>query len=729
MGKQKVKIKLYKNTPMLHINGKAIPFLAFFGNVGDVGSEQSENSFQEIKMVSEIAGLHIHSINIDFPWKEKSKKYDYTKFDDSIYNVLKSDPQAMLILRMRVSPPEKLLKQYSGEEILFDDKTKMSVSLGSKKWLSDASRNLKALINHINKTNYCNSIISFHLTHLECGEWFYFQPDKFADYSKVYTKAFQKYLRNKYRTEKKMSVEWKKKSVTFDKVTIPSSEQRKNADLGVFHTSMNGSYIKDFYEFHNNKVADTIIHFAKLVKKETRGRILTAFFYGYLFEIINNFPTGPQNSGHYALKKILDCPDINILVGPISYYERWEKAELGCSYYMSPVDSVHLHNKLWLNEDDTRTYLAGKSAIRKNLYDLGSCSDLNNTIQVMRRNFANMLLHSAGCWWMDLPGEGWWKQKEICEEIDKLKKIYEKWISISSTCRYFPEVAVIIDEKSMYTQSENNELMMLLLYRQRYELARLGTSYGFYLFSDLTAGLIPDTKVYIFLNVLDVNAQERKYIDKNLKKRNKTLVWIYASGFLKDGVPDKKNIQSLTGIQVEMIKEEMMTDTIISKHNKHPIVKGLEIEKFGGDLHLSIGPVYNNKLQIKISPTFYITDRYVDILGNYIKNAQPSFGIKNVNDCNSIFIGTPIVSYEVLRSICKYAGVHLYLNKGEDIIFARDNFIAIHSQTGGEQIIFLPKSSDVYDLIEKKVIGKSLTKFEIKMNKFETKLFSLGWTI
>ena len=60
---------------------------------------------------------------------------------------------------------------------------------------------------------------------------------------------------------------------------------------------------------------------ARVIKEETHGKKLTCFFYGYLFDM-HGIPMGPQNSGHLAMARMLQCPDVDILCSPISYLDR-----------------------------------------------------------------------------------------------------------------------------------------------------------------------------------------------------------------------------------------------------------------------------------------------------------------------------------------------------------------------------------------------------------------------
>jgi len=91
---------------------------------------------------------------------------------------------------------------------------------------------------------------------------------------------------------------------------------------------------------------------------------------------------------------VLQSKDIDILCSPISYFDRgW----LGTGPCMSPAESIRNAGILWLNEDDTRTYLNTRMADHA-VY--GGVDNLRQTQQVMLRNTAQAALRGFGTWWM-----------------------------------------------------------------------------------------------------------------------------------------------------------------------------------------------------------------------------------------------------------------------------------------------------------------------------------------
>ena len=74
--------------------------------------------------------------------------------------------------------------------------------------------------------------------------------------------------------------------------------------------------------YQSELTADTIAMFARAAKEATEGRSLVGAFYGYTMELSNNGPRALANSGHLALAKLLECPDLDMIHAPISYFER-----------------------------------------------------------------------------------------------------------------------------------------------------------------------------------------------------------------------------------------------------------------------------------------------------------------------------------------------------------------------------------------------------------------------
>jgi hypothetical protein len=247
-------------------------------------------------------------------------------------------------------------------------------------------------------------------------------------------------------------------------------------------------------------MADHVLAMAAACRNGTLGQKLVIFFYGYLFEFVP-LQTGAPTSGHYALSSVLKGQDIDILCSPISYTDRdW----LGTAPCMTAAESVMKAGILWLNEDDSRTYLDPRQ--QEHVLE-GGLVDLEQTQQVMLRNTAQEALRGFGSWWMDLPAQGWFNDARIWEMMVKLQPVDA---ALAQRARPFtPEIAAIIDEDSMcHLPGGSATFARPLIYEARAALGRSGAPYGQYLLEDVIAKNVP-AKLQVYLAAWALTPQER----------------------------------------------------------------------------------------------------------------------------------------------------------------------------------------------------------------------------
>src|SRR5581483_8970464 len=81
-------------------------------------------------------------------------------------------------------------------------------------------------------------------------------------------------------------------------------------------------------------------------------------FYGYMLH--GSRENGFQNTGHLAMQKLLQSPDIDFLTAPTSYAFR----EVGTGYSapQPPTDPIRLHGKFFFDENDVRTHMLPRKA-------------------------------------------------------------------------------------------------------------------------------------------------------------------------------------------------------------------------------------------------------------------------------------------------------------------------------------------------------------------------------
>jgi len=676
---------------------------------------ENERTFHTIELAKKQGFDLIAYCCVDTWITRPGEELDYHWVDERIEKILSRNPNALIIPRIGVGVPDWWKKEHPEAIMVFkklengkwvDVKDiaviggREGISVASPEWKMDTAEALKKLVQHLEK-KYGDHIIGYMPCGQNTGEWFYYDSweGKLNCYEPAFEQAFRQWLKEKYKSEENLRKAWKESSLTFDSISLPSPEERMNATYGFFRDPVRERKLIDFHEFQNIAMASALEDFAKAVKEATGGRKLVVYFYGYIFEL-GAMPYGVQQSGHLAFRKLLDSPYIDIFVSPISYGDRGAG---GIGAFMVAVDSVPIHGKLWLNEDDHRTHIYNKERedeVRDHFTYAGSNTP-EETYWVHQRNFAHIFPRRIGCWYFDLFADGWLDDEGIWENLGKLKKIYDSRLGTKPSFK--PEIAVIVDEKSnFYLRQAYPPINAPLLYNIRQSLYRIGAPVGFYLLDDLTAGKVPKTKLYIFLNCFALTQKEREAIKRNCQ--GSTCVFFYGNGFIKDPVADARNMEELLGVKMRMERKEMKGMVRVERGNK--LMEG--VNDFGVDNLLS--------------PVFY-PEGNVEVLAKY-EDGMPAVWGKKTKQFYSLYIGTLIAPVELLRNIAKRAGVHIYSEKN-DVVEADDGFLSITAREEGEREVKLRKRATVEDALTGEIMGKNIDGFKVYMRKGETRLFLL----
>jgi len=659
------KVKEHFGNPTLFVNDKPVVPFIFYGYAAQIGVD---TSFIDQAEHAKKAGVHIYSVPVEFIWKSEDKipvystlhnildDEPYAPLDKVISNIIKLDPEALILPRFFLHPPWWWLKENPGEMMLFSDGKSERISIASQKWKSYVKRSLESFVRHCEES-FGNHIIGYHPALLTTDEFFYDRAwdNVFYGFEEPLRKGFIKWLIRKYDNIQNLNASWQNKQTGFDNIILPTTEQRKNHDDGFFRDPVKDKFIIDFFEYKNALVADTIKFFAKIIKKETNRNKIFVSFYGYTFEL-SAIPNGLQSSGHLKLKEILASPDIDAICSPISYFNRRAG---GLGAFMAPVDSIRKAGKLWINEDDTRTHLCKYPGQEP----YGVLKTLPDSLNVHKRNFARILPRRMGTWYMDLLNRGWLDSIEIWEQIENLKNIYKN--ELKSKPSFIPEAAVIIDERSPLFLACNNKLTWPLYYGFRSQFYRMGSSFNLYLLSDVLNGKVKLPKVNIFLGTWYIERDERKKLISILK--GKTAIWFYGAGYLDETGKSKKNMSELTGFSFE------------EYNNKIPEIKFLENESWNNKLKdTCFSPVVDgafNEKNIFQTVKQNIKENYKKIWAvKENENVTPlatfddgsiALAVTNNPGYTSIYSGIVGLPAQFLRNVNKKAGVHLYIESNE----------------------------------------------------------------
>lgn len=636
------------------------------------------------------AGVHIVSLGIPLQWPKPGDTHDFREVDRCLESALKSDPEALLLPRFGMEPPNWWLQEHPESRMSFDDGETLFFSVASEAWRADMQPPLRALVRHCEE-KFGEHILGYHPCGQHTGEWFYqrsWEP-VLSDFSPAMEAGFRAWLAARYETVEALRKAWSDPTLDFSSAKIPAAEQQRKSSLGLFRDPAVERALCDFCLYKHIAMETPLETMARIIKEETQRKKLTCFFYGYLFDM-HGIPMGPQNSGHLAMARILGCPDVDILCSPISYLDR----ELGgAGMFMSAVDSVRAHGKLWLNEDDTRTYLTQPAD------GFGRVDTPGGTLWVHQRNFAQLWPRRLATWYMDLGGVGWLNGQDLWDNIGRLQRFCQK--HLAEPALWQPEAVLIVDEDSPNYLAASSTLNSPLVYEMRSQYFRMGAPFGIYLLSDLVAGKISPAKVYFFANCFHLDNKQREAIAR--ATHGKTAVWFYGAGFLNDTASDE-NISECIGINV-------------ARRPAEPAV--IQIESGNAELTKNIHEPFG--VPATADPLWAATDPGAEILGRYASGGA-ALAAKQTPGGLRVYIGAWRCPAQLLRNILTASGVHVYCDSG-DVLLTDGRFLSLTAASPGSKKISLPKASSVRDALGEQPLFQNVTEFTLDMQLGETRMF------
>lgn len=717
-----VEVKPHNGSPALFLDGRPVfPAINWVS-----GPAPDKWDFEGQARKSAAAGIHIYAFDVGKgaewvgPGPGRPGDFDLTTVEARFRRVLEADPAALFHLRVYLEPGhgDWWEQAHPGECEVLSDGRRNGMSFASRVWRDEAKAFLRAYIAHFRKIGLDDRVIAYQVGAGHTGEWVKGESSMYApcgDFSDPMRRYFREWLGGHYRGDiASLRRAWRHApSVTFETAEVPAAERQLEARLYTFRDPAAEQDVIDYFAALAELCADAVIDLCRTVKEATGGKRLAGAFYGYLLDLAWNggfFKERPdsdystiQRSGHLGLKKVLASPHVDFLVSPYSYGFRGLG---GDSPSMLPAESVRLHGKLLLIEDDTRTHADDQDP------NYGRVKTFEDSRTILRRNLAHFLTHGEGAWW------ALWKVDAIKEPrfdavLRELRELGEMSMGLDRSSA--AEIAVLLDDESFFYETCRYNLDIPLVFQQRlWGLPRLGAPFDVFLLDDFLSGRLAPYKLYIFLNPFRLDGERRGALARELRRDGRTALWIYAPGYLKDS-PGLENMEELTGLRFGAGEQPWGPLVHITDFG-HPITKGLARD-------LSWGT--NNKL----APIFHIDDPEARVLGEVVYsqgNCRPGFAVREFRDWRSVYSASPNLPASLLREIARWAGVHIYCGAG-DVLYANKSLIGVHTLAGGARTIRLPRrAGTVVDVFTGRAIARDAAEIEVVLEPRSTALFSVG---
>jgi hypothetical protein len=649
----------------------------------------------QIKMAAE-AGVDFVSFPIHLPWPRPDEPTDWRSVEAQCRAVLTANPRAMLLPRIGMEPPRWWSEAHAEEMMAWDEAgpEQYGAVVASPVYRRDACERLARLIQHLEAT-FGEHIAGYHPCGQNTGEWFYQQTwaRPLNGYAPADLRAWRQWLKQRYRDDGALRTAWHDAQVSLETVPVPTPAQRRAAPQGVFHDPVAGRALIDFALFQQEAMAECVCQLAKVTREATRGRKLVVFFYGYVFEFgaIHN---GPATAGHYGLRRVLNSPDVDVLCSPISYFDRG----LGQSApAMTAAESVALAGKMWLYEDDTRTYLGSGNFPGA----MDAVDTIEDTNRELLRNTAQCALRNFGTWWMDLGATGWFHDARMWGEMKRLQRLDGPLLA--NPRPFQPEVAAVIDERSMLQVAAGGDVLARPgIYEVRRPLGRVGAPYGQYLQDDVLAGRV-SAKLFVFLNAWSLSAAQRQQLLETT--RNCTRIWCYAPGYQDENGITLPGMKELTGFQLRPVST--------TKAWAEPTA-------IGRQLGLTAGWGIDQPLR----PLFAAADATPDETLAVWPDGSAAVALRRTGEGWSLFAGPPGLNSQLLRLAARRARVHLF-SESDCNVYHNGPYLVVHTSQDGPQTINVGRPIPVLDLLSGQKLGQG-PQLTLPLQKGDTRVLLLG---
>ena len=681
---------------------KSFGFRGYVAKDGKFIEPQLRSMVGEQTKVAKDAGVDIVTFPVQMAdlMPEDGKDYNFRNLKRALDEIVAANPNAKILLRIRFYPPDWWRAKYPDDVMTTSEGNKCEFPcVSSKRYRDECVKVLSMFIDYCEQ-NYNKNIVGYHPGGGNSCEWFYGNSwsTQHYGYNKTAVDAWKKWVGKKYKTNEALQKAWNDPAARLDKVEVPTKGER-DAALYLINPKTQEK-LADYNYFLQDEMVDMVELLGRTIRKKVPNK-LSALFYGYACEF-GGLHKGPANTGHYALWKIANSPNFDLLSGPVSYADR----ELGePSYSMGAVETITRCGKIWFDEDDIRTHRTPPTQQR--VGSIGSeLTNLRDTESVMQRDLARQAIRNNGCWWMDLSGTGWYDDPELWKLMTAADKFERDMIE--NPVAYDPEIAVIIDEQSVYYGGASNtaKSTTVILRTMRREIGRIAAPYGMYLFDDFAKGKKMSPKLAIFPTQYAMTARERNALREKTKDIGAIFVWAPAYIDLEKNKFSRGAVEAATGFEVERIKDDISARVMPTDEGR---AIGLN-DIFG----------FKDKAKPLFSPKLKDGDK---VLAVY-ENDMPAIVLRGKH----LFCGVAHVPRELYLHMAKISGVHVYTDTPASV-FASGAYISVtalrETDLSKPLRLDIPSDKDVFDALTGEKLGKAPT-LELKMKVGDNRILRLG---
>lgn len=428
-------------------------------------------------------------------------------------------------------------------------------SFSSKAWLTAASEALRRFVAHVEQSDGASRVIAY-MPVMGCnGENLWWgslsAPGDLeaGDYGLAHREALIAWALRKYGSETAVRSAWKVENLSAEGLRLPSAMNRlsylSDTETGKL-TDICEDYMPplrtpeeialtndrlqaDCNEFCSVACFGALETFGRIIKEQT-GKV-TGTFYGY-----SRMPNAAY-AGQLAVNEALASPWFDFYTAPKAYHYHLA-GEPGAS--QAPGQSF-ARKKLFIEENDLHTWLAGNASAPKNEAETRTC--------FWRELYRSLTFGYGFCRADPDSPETDWSENEILKPMLKQQAdFYQRWAPVPR--RSVAEVLLVTDEASPAATVRMLGLEMGLEMRLERELRHCGAPVDNCRLTDLKDMDLSPYKMVVFTRAFTLGASEWEEIAARLRP-DVHVLWQYAAALLPGG-PECENQYRVTGFRTEL---------------------------------------------------------------------------------------------------------------------------------------------------------------------------------
>ncbi|MGO8749467.1 MAG: carbohydrate binding domain-containing protein [Thermoguttaceae bacterium] len=704
-------VEIRGERPRLIVDGRPTPFawyVSAFGGPDFLRNTQIGDFMRagvRVYLVPLVLGNGLYGVK--GPWLSKDR-YDFSVIDDLLWRVLRVDPKGYVVFYMCCDPypawgvenPDDVTQDQNGQKAIVAMHPKrwgndpglgerFAPSIVSLKLREDVAATLRRLVAHVESTEPGKAVIGYHVAGFNDGQWFQwasFDPANLhlADYCPGAQEAFRAWLKTR-----------SSHGESAKDVGVPSFE-RLWGDK-VFIDSKTEQDVADYQRFYSEGVTESILSLVGLLKKESKRPIVCGTYYE---DITCN------SANHIALGRFLNSTALDYMAGPAAYSIRMA----GCQGAVRNVfGSTTLHGKMYLTEQDWRSWHSGPDPDPQNNFAWGRAetADIHNAM--VRRECGMMLAFGLGTWWYDMSG-GWFRDDQIMAGVAEAVRAFD--LELADKKQPQADLAVFVSEESdSYIRMRyGGEYRYRGIVSQIEELNTAGVPYRLYLQSDLGKVKLPDHRAYLFLNPYVTTPDQRRAIEA-LKRDAKLLAFMHAPGIIGSADP-AKTASEITGLKLARFNRGKVSSKAAgtTPNGMLALLAGIEDEVI-----MSPTPPAN---------ALAVVDLQATPLTTYENSKAVGAAARDFGAWKSVFLGSPGTSAGFVNHMAKWAGCWVTSPPG-DAVYASQHFLTIHAIFPGHKFLRLKAPAKVTDLTSGEIVSERAQQIELDMQRGQTRWFRL----